>query len=224
MGGVGGISMTDTNITTELSQDELMVREMVKALERLDATPCTRMLAPVDPYGDELAEILMTDLVPGPSPRLVEDRISLNKLIADVQTNGMKQLIVVRRSPHLKDKYEVLDGRRRCLAAKSLQWLTVKAVIAYQLQTDEEAYKFALMADNKRKELSEYELGRWLYILLVKFPSRYPNEGTLAKHVGLRKLKVSWLINLYTTNSPGLQKNQVKKVGRPTTKARRHHS
>ena len=213
--------------STELSQDELLVQ----AFESL-AGGSSHQAPENFAVGDQFAELPLSDLVYGPCPRIALSYQSIdemlahimdNKLIPDLKKNGMKLPIVVRpyQSPYLQNKYEVLDGNRRKQAAEVLKWHTIKVVI--KTLSDAEAYEFALMADNKRKELSEYELGRWLYILLVKFPMRYPTHDKLAECLDLKQPTVSQLIKFYIEKTPGLQKNQVKKVGRPTRKARRHH-
>ena len=138
-----------------------------------------------DEVADQLAEMPLTDLVAGPNPRTFVDHVSLGELMADVQANGMKKPIEVRPSPHVSGKYEVLDGDRRKRVAEALHWLSVKVVI--KTMTDAEAYQYAFTANNNRKELSEYDVGRWLFILKEKFPERYPTEEILAKGAGLQQ-------------------------------------
>lgn len=175
-------------------------------------SPVTTTLEMAQEVGEQFAELLLTDLVTGPQPRTTVDNLSLGVLMTDMQANGMKQRIVVRPSPHLKGKYEVLDGNRRKRVAESLHWLTVKVIV--RNLSDVEAYEYAFTANNNRKELSDLEVGRWLYILKEKFPDRYPTQEMLAKCAGLKQPTVSRLLNFYVERTPGLV--LIKKLpGRP---------
>ena len=178
----------------------------------LEFVPTPTSSIPVTIVEEQPAELLLTDLLPGPQPRSVVDNISLGELMEDIQANGMKQRIVVRTSPQLKGKYEILDGNRRKRAAEALHWLTIKVVIRHV--SDAEAYEYAFIVNHNRKELSDLEIGRYLYLLQDMFPERYPTQNALAKLVGLTQPHVSRLVSYYISTHPELKKHAAK-PGRP---------
>jgi len=177
---------------------------MGKKLEKLGATysPTTNtfLLSQIpkkeqrDP--ERLADLLLTDLVPGPNPRLNIDTVGLQELYADMLKNGQKQRLEVRPSPLFPGKYEIIDGNRRKRIAEMLGWPIIKAVI--RDMTDQEAYENAFIINNDRQELSAFEKGRWFKILMDKWPEEYPTQLSLAKRFGYHThAPISSAINYY---------------------------
>ncbi len=177
---------------------------MGKKLEKLGATysPTTNtfLLSQIpkkeqrDP--ERLADLLLTDLVPGPNPRLNIDTVGLQELYADMLKNGQKQRLEVRPSPLFPGKYEIIDGNRRKRVAEMLGWPIIKAVI--RDMTDQEAYENAFIINNDRQELSAFEKGRWFKILMDKWPEEYPTQPSLAKRFGYHThAPISSAINYY---------------------------
>ncbi len=177
---------------------------MGKKLEKLGATysPTTNtfLLSQIpkkeqrDP--ERLADLLLTDLVPGPNPRLNIDTVGLQELYADMLKNGQKQRLEVRPSPLFPGKYEIIDGNRRKRVAEILGWPIIKAVI--RDMTDQEAYENAFIINNDRQELSAFEKGRWFKILMEKWPEEYPTQLSLAKRFGYHThAPISSAINYY---------------------------
>ena len=177
---------------------------MGKKLEKLGATysPTTNtfLLSQIpkkeqrDP--ERLADLLLTDLVPGPNPRLNIDTVGLQELYADMLKNGQKQRLEVRPSPLFPGKYEIIDGNRRKRVAEMLGWPIIKAVI--RDMTDQEAYENAFIINNDRQELSAFEKGRWFKILMEKWPEEYPTQLSLAKRFGYHThAPISSAINYY---------------------------
>ena len=163
---------------------------MIKKLEKLGATysaTTNTLLLPQMPKKEQreperLADILLTDLVPGPNPRLNIDNVGLQELYADMLKNGQKQRIEVRPSPLFIGKYEMIDGNRRKRVAEMLGWSTLRAVI--KDMTDQEAYENAFIVNNDRQPLSSFEKGRWFKILMEKWPEEYPTQLSVAKKFG----------------------------------------
>jgi ParB/RepB/Spo0J family partition protein len=177
---------------------------MGKKLEKLGATysPTTNtfLLSQIpkkeqrDP--ERLADLLLTDLVPGPNPRLNIDTVGLQELYADMLKNGQKQRLEVRPSPLFPGKYEIIDGNRRKRVAEMLGWPIIKAVI--RDMTDQEAYENAFIINTDRQELSAFEKGRWFKILMEKWPEEYPTQLSLAKRFGYHThAPISSAINYY---------------------------
>jgi ParB/RepB/Spo0J family partition protein len=144
---------------------------------------------------ETLANIPLQDLIPGPNPRLSMDKLTLQDLYNDIAENGMRQRIDVRPSPHVKGKYEIIDGNRRKKVVEMLGWGTAPCRI--KEMTDQEAYETAFTVNNNRRSLSDDEKGRWFKIMLEKFPDVYPNQRELAKRVALDQSTISRLINDY---------------------------
>ena len=154
-------------------------------------------------HEDELADLPLDALVPGPNPRLSYDSLSFDELHADIKENGMKQRIIVRPSATLKGKYEILDGNRRKKVVERLGWATVKVVIKYI--GDIEAHEYAFASNNNRSELTDFEKGRWFKKMLAEFPDQYPNQGVIAKRFGTSQGMVSRLITYYEEQNKELK-------------------
>ena len=191
---------------------------MGKKLEKLGATysPTTNtfLLSQIpkkeqrDP--ERLADLLLTDLVPGPNPRLNIDTVGLQELYADMLKNGQKQRLEVRPSPLFPGKYEIIDGNRRKRVAEMLGWPIIKAVI--RDMTDQEAYENAFIINNDRQELSAFEKGRWFKILMDKWPEEYPTQLSVAKRFGYHSnAPISRDITFYLEEQARLDKiNKIK--------------
>jgi ParB/RepB/Spo0J family partition protein len=186
------ISKNNTGLFIKPKQDlsPALLVLMIKKVEKLGGSysPSTNtLLLPQvakkeqrDP--ERLADLLLTDLVPGPNPRLNIDTVGLQELYADMLKNGQKQIIEVRPSPLFPGKYEIIDGNRRKRVAEMLGWPILRAVI--KDMTDLEAYENAFIINNDRQELSAFEKGRWFKILMDKWPEEYPTQLTVAKKFG----------------------------------------
>lgn len=119
-------------------------------------------------------------IYPSPSnPRLKglsADEPSVRGLADNIHKNGQLQPIIVRRKG---DKYETVDGDRRCVAIfKVLKWNSVKAE-AYEM-SDREAMKLRLIANIIREDLSSAEKGKYcfdLFNLIVQDDNLDPVEA-----------------------------------------------
>ncbi len=186
------ISKNNTGLFIKPKQDlsPALLVLMIKKVEKLGGSysPSTNtLLLPQvskkeqrDP--ERLADLLLTDLVPGPNPRLNIDTVGLQELYADMLKNGQKQRIDVRPSPLFPGKYEIIDGNRRKRVAEMLGWSILRAVI--KDMTDLEAYETAFIINNDRQELSAFEKGRWFKILMDRWPEEYPTQLAVAKKFG----------------------------------------
>jgi ParB/RepB/Spo0J family partition protein len=186
------ISKNNTGLFIKPKQDlsPALLVLMIKKVEKLGGSysPSTNtLLLPQvakkeqrDP--ERLADLLLTDLVPGPNPRLNIDTVGLQELYADMLKNGQKQRIEVRPSPLFPGKYEIIDGNRRKRVAEMLGWSILRADI--KDMTDLEAYENAFIINNDRQELSAFEKGRWFKILMDKWPEEYPTQLAIAKKFG----------------------------------------
>ena len=81
----------------------------------------------------------------------------LNDLVSSLETNGQLSPIRVRVSPKGKDKYQLVFGHRRFMAAKKLDWKTIRAEV---VSASEEKMAIESLIENlDRKDLSDYEKG-----------------------------------------------------------------
>jgi len=119
--------------------------------------------------------------------RLEED-LELEGLAESARTQGILHPIVVMRSTGTRNVYLVVAGSRRLKAAEKAGLKHIPAIVRpYNL---EEAYEFSFIENIQRLDLSAYEKGRQLKLMLTKLPYRYPNQEALAKRLGK---SVSWI-------------------------------
>jgi len=119
--------------------------------------------------------------------RLEEDA-ELEGLVESARTQGILHPIVVMRSTGTRNVYLVVAGSRRLKAAEKAGLKHIPAIVRpYNL---EEAYEFSFIENIQRLDLSAYEKGRQLKLMLTKLPHRYPNQEALAKRLGK---SVSWI-------------------------------
>ncbi|MEM3536672.1 MAG: ParB/RepB/Spo0J family partition protein, partial [Candidatus Bathyarchaeia archaeon] len=80
------------------------------------------------------------------------------QLATSIKREAILQPIIVRPSKET-GKYEVVCGLRRFLAAKKARVNIVPAIV--QKMDDHEAMEAMLVENMERKNLSDYEVGRW---------------------------------------------------------------
>jgi ParB/RepB/Spo0J family partition protein len=93
-------------------------------------------------------------------------------------------------------KFEVVIGKRRWKAL-SLAGQTEVDVSVRPDMTDLEACEASLAENEHRKELSDYERGRWFKTLLEKFPQVYPSQNMLAQRFQVDRTVISRMISHY---------------------------
>ncbi|MFI5422290.1 MAG: ParB/RepB/Spo0J family partition protein, partial [Nitrososphaerales archaeon] len=83
--------------------------------------------------------------------------IGLRDLVSSFKTNGQLSPIRVRQSARNKDKYQLIFGHRRVMAAKKLGWKTIRAEV---VSVSDQKMAIESLAENlDRKDLSDYEKG-----------------------------------------------------------------
>jgi len=113
------------------------------------------------------AELKREELVyPSPwNPRLKginPNEPSIKSLADSIKHNGQLQRIIVHRNT--ENKYETIDGDRRCVAIFDvLKWSSIKASI-YEL-SHEEAARWRLISNIQRQDLSTIEKGKYCFDL-----------------------------------------------------------
>jgi len=126
--------------------------------------------------------------------RLGEDP-ELEELAESARVHGILQPVIAMLSPGTKSVYLVVAGNRRVKAAQKAGLTHIPAIIRpYSL---EEAYEYSLIENIQRRDLSGYEKGRILNLMLNKFPRRYPNQEALANILGKSASWISLQIAAY---------------------------
>jgi len=144
--------------------------------------------------------------------RLGEDP-ELEELAESAKERGILQPVIAMLSPGTKSVYLVVAGNRRVKAARKAGLSHVPAIIRpYSL---EEAYEFSLIENIQRKDLSDYEKGRLLKLMLRQFPQRYPSHEALAKRIGKSKSWVTLHIGAHETAEDLKKDETVTRVTEP---------
>jgi ParB/RepB/Spo0J family partition protein len=104
-------------------------------------------------------------IYPSPNnPRLkglISEDVGIIALADSIKRDGQLQRIIVQK---IGDKYETLDGDRRCTAIfKVLKWKTIKTSL-YEMN-DLEALRVRLIANIQREDLTSVEKGKYCFEL-----------------------------------------------------------
>jgi len=144
--------------------------------------------------------------------RLGEDP-ELEELAESAKERGILQPVIAMLSLGTKSVYLVVAGNRRVKAARKAGLSHVPAIVRpYSL---EEAYEFSLIENIQRKDLSDYEKGRLLKLMLRQFPQRYPSHEALAKRIGKSKSWVTLHIGAHETAEDLKKDETVTRVTEP---------
>jgi ParB/RepB/Spo0J family partition protein len=134
----------------------------------------------------EIAKIRQSKL----NPRLEIYSRELDELTESIREVGVLQPIILR--PIESDKFEIVIGQRRLIAAGKVGLKTIPAII--KEFSDDEVVELNLIENIQRAELSAVEKGRSCKELMSKYPMIYPNVETVASKIGVSGSTVrSWL-------------------------------
>jgi len=111
-------------------------------------------------------------------------------LVESVKAVGVLEPLIVR--PTCDGKYEIVCGLRRFMTAKKAGLKTVPCVILPM--SDNNAFEAMLVENLQRKDLTDYEVGRWLKFLLERYPEAYSSQEVLANKIGKTHQYISYLI------------------------------
>jgi len=113
------------------------------------------------------------------NPRREFDVQALKELADSIRTHGLLQPIMVRP----KDgNYELIIGERRLKACKMLGLKEIDARI--EAIDDSRAMEMRLIENTHRTDLIDAEKGDAVYLLLERFPEKYPTIQDLAQAIG----------------------------------------
>ena len=112
-------------------------------------------------------------------PRKTFDDEKLNDLTNSIKERGIIQPIVVRPSKSQDEKFEIIAGKRRWLAAKKANLDSVPVVILNV--DDEKSLEFAIVENVQRQDLNPIEEAKGYQKLIDEF--NY-NQEKLSKFIG----------------------------------------
>ena len=153
----------------------------------------------VKPASDSVAarertiQVLSIDVLVLPSfaIRLGPSDFEISDLAESFKVQGVLEPLVVR--PLENGKFEVVVGSRRLKAAEKTSIEMLPCVIMDL--TDQEAMELQFAENKERKDLSDYEQGRWLKEMMQRYPETYQNQTVLGNKIGMSQQHVSELIS-----------------------------
>lgn len=83
--------------------------------------------------------------------------LRIGPLADSMRDNGLQVPIILRARKRGQRKYQLVSGFRRCSAAHRLGWTKITAVVRDDLDTDEAAFKAAVVENTNRKTYSDID-------------------------------------------------------------------
>src|SRR5210317_106547 len=125
-------------------------------------------------------QLFINDLVPNKyQPRKIFDKNSLEDLTNSIKERGLIQPIIVRTSQENKQKFEIIAGERRWLAAQNAGLNEVPIVI---IEADDlKSFEFAIVENVQRHDLNPLEEAQGYKRLIDEF--NYDQEK-VSKFIG----------------------------------------
>ena len=124
-------------------------------------------------------------------PRKIFDKENLDELTNSIKERGVIQPIVVRRSEDQDDKFEIIAGERRWLAAQNAGLHEVPAVEVEA--NDLKSLEFAIVENVQRQDLNPIEEAQGYQKLIEKF--NYDQEK-VAKFIGKSRTHIANCLRL----------------------------
>ena len=142
----------------------------------------------------ELSKVAISDLSRNPyQPREVFDEAKLDELKNSIKKNGVIQPIAVRPKKNDAEKYEIIAGERRWLAAQRAGLHEIPVIIMDL--TDVESLEVAIVENIQRDDLSPIEEARGYKRLFDEF--KYDHES-ISKLMSKSRSHVSNILRLLT--------------------------
>ena len=139
-------------------------------------------------------KLAITDLVRNKlQPRKNFDKENLEGLTSSIRERGIIQPIIVRESENNKNKYEIITGERRWIAAQNAGLHDVPVVIAEA--NDLKSLEFAIVENVQRHDLNPIEEANGYQKLVGQF--KYDHEK-VAKFIGKSRSHISNCLRLLT--------------------------
>jgi ParB family chromosome partitioning protein len=139
-------------------------------------------------------KVLISELVRNKyQPRKTFDSESLEELTSSIKERGIIQPIIVRRSESQKNKYEIIAGERRWLAAQNAGLHEVPVVVTEA--DDLKSLEFAIVENVQRHDLNAIEEAQGYQKLISQFS--YDQEK-VSKFIGKSRSHVTNCLRLLT--------------------------
>lgn len=148
----------------------------------------------LDPEADEaeIRRVRVSAIVPNPlQPRRTFTDDELGELAKSIQANGLLQPLVVRPSPAVPDRFELVAGERRFRAISQLGWDDVPVLI--REASDETLLVLALVENLQREALNPLEEAEGYKALADKFSM---TQADIARAVGKDRSTVANFLRL----------------------------
>ena len=127
----------------------------------------------------------------GGQPRKRIDRQALDELAASIREHGLIEPVVVRRLPGADERFEIVAGERRWLAAQKAGHKTVPVIV--KDVSPDQAFLLALIENLQREDLNPIELGEAYEKLLRQ---KDATQESVAKTVGKSRVAVANALRL----------------------------
>ena len=138
------------------------------------------------------SKVLISDLIRNKyQPRKTFDPENLEELTNSIKERGIIQPIIVRRSEHQKNKYEIIAGERRWLAAQNAGLHEIPVVVTEA--DDLKSLEFAIVENVQRHDLNAIEEAQGYQKLISEFS--YDQEK-VSKFIGKSRSHVSNCLRL----------------------------
>ena len=137
-------------------------------------------------------KLLVSDLVRNKlQPRKTFDEKNLDELTNSIKERGVIQPIIVRKSENQRNKYEIIAGERRWLAAQNAGLHEVPVVVTEA--NDLKSLEFAIVENVQRQDLNPIEEAQGYQRLINEFS--YDQEK-VAKFIGKSRSHVTNCLRL----------------------------
>jgi ParB family chromosome partitioning protein len=134
----------------------------------------------------------VSDLVPNRyQPRKIFDEFNLEDLTNSIKERGIIQPIIVRKSTN--DKFEIIAGERRWLAAQRAGLHSVPVVIADA--DDKKSLEFAIVENVQRSDLNPLEEAQGYKRLIDEF---YYDQEKVSKFIGKSRSYITNSLRILT--------------------------
>ena len=153
-------------------------------------------------------KLLVSDLLRNKlQPRKNFDKINLDELTNSIKERGVIQPIIVRKSEDQRNKYEIIAGERRWLAAQNAGLHEVPVVVTEA--NDLKSLEFAIVENVQRQDLNPIEEAQGYQRLINEFS--YDQEK-VAKFIGKSRSHVTNCLRLLSLPREVIELVEINKI------------
>ena len=153
-------------------------------------------------------KLLVSDLVRNKlQPRKTFDEKNLDELTNSIKERGVIQPIIVRKSENQRNKYEIIAGERRWLAAQNAGLHEVPVVVTEA--NDLKSLEFAIVENVQRQDLNPIEEAQGYQRLINEFS--YDQEK-VAKFIGKSRSHVTNCLRLLSLPREVIELVEINKI------------